>query len=351
MIDYLIIGQGLAGTWLSHFLLQKNKTMMFIDDAHPWAASRVSSGLMNPITGRKLVKSWMAETLFPFARTHYCQLEELLQSRFCYDRTMVWLLSNPQELNNFWAKSGEVGYEKYFKNIQNQAFHPAFKNENGFGEISGVLFVNTAHFIDAYRQFLQINDFLIEAKFDYNDLIVSEKSVKWKDIEAQKIIFCEGHQTRFNPYFNWLPFVPAKGEFLLIEADGLDLEAKNQIAKNNITIVPLGDNRYWVGSTYSWDVIDEIPTQKHRESLIDQLGNTLKSSYKITAHQAGIRPSAKDRRPFIGLHPEYPNIGIFNGLGTKGVSLSPYFAHHFAAHLEEGADLEMVVDIRRYYQS
>jgi len=349
MIDYLIVGQGLAGTWLSHFLLQKNKSVQVIDDAHPLSASRVSSGLMNPITGRKLVKSWMAETLFPFARNHYQHLEELLQSRFCYDRTMVWLLASTKELNTFWARSGEVGYEEYIKSIQNEAFHPAFKNDVGFGEISGVMYVNTQNFLQTYRQYLQKQGLHIEDKFEYKDLIVHEKSVSWKGIEAQKIIFCEGHQTRFNPHFDWLPFVPAKGELLIIEAKGLDLEATERIAKNKITILPLGNDRYWVGSTYEWKKLDEVPTQKYREELSSQLENTINVPYQIIAHQAGIRPSAKDRRPFVGLHPQHPNMGVFNGLGTKGVSLSPYFAHHFVAHLEEGEALEKVVDIRRYF--
>ncbi|MFK7904191.1 MAG: NAD(P)/FAD-dependent oxidoreductase, partial [Chitinophagales bacterium] len=173
--------------------------------------------------------------------------------------------------------------------------------------------------------------------------------VSWKGIEAKKIIFCEGHQTRFNPYFDWLPFVPAKGELLIIEAKGLDLEATERIAKNKITLLPLGNDRYWVGSTYEWKKLDEVPTQKYREELSSQLENTINVPYQIIVHQAGIRPSAKDRRPFVGLHPKYPNMGVFNGLGTKGVSLSPYFAHHFAAHLEEGEELEKVVDIRRYF--
>ncbi len=348
MHDYLIIGQGLAGTWLSYFLLQKNKKILLIDDAHPLAASRVSSGLMNPITGRKLVKSWRAETLFPFAKTHYRELEDLLQTRFCYDRTMVWLLSNVKELNTFWARSGEEGYDKYFKNIQNEAFHPAFKNEVGFGEISGAMFVNTPQLLSSYRQHLQKKKGLIEAKFDYNDLILNEKSVTWQGIEAKNIIFCEGHQSRFNPYFNWLPFVPAKGEFLIVEAKDLDLEKAQQIIKNKITLLPLGNDRYWVGSTYEWKELNEIPTSKARQDLLIQLDNTLQIPYKILDHQAGIRPSAKDRRPFLGLHPQYPNMGIFNGLGTKGVSLSPYFAHHFAAYLESEEVLQKEVDIRRY---
>ena len=68
---------------------------------------------------------------------------------------------------------------------------------------------------------------------------------------------------------------------------------------------------------------------------------------KVVAQQAGIRPSTKDRRPFIGIHPTQPAIGIFGGMGTKGVSLAPYLAEQFARHLLDGEDLEPEANISR----
>ncbi len=348
MVDYLIVGQGLAGTWFSYFLMEKGQKVVVVDDGHEWAASRVSSGLMNPITGRRLVKSWRAETLFPFAREQYGALEEKLQTRFCFDRTMAWLLSNVKEINNFWTKSGEEAYEKYFKRIEQEQFHAAFEGKAGFAEIEGAMFVDTPRLIDNYRQFLKKKEAIVKAKFVHEDLVLEGKGVHWRGISARNVIFCEGHLARFNPYFSWLPFVPAKGEFLIVEMEDLGLEERQQIVKNKISVVPLGANRYWVGSTYEWKAIDEVPTENGRSELVEQLENTICVPYKILKHQAGIRPSAKDRRPFLGRHPGYSNVGVFNGLGTKGVSLSPFFAHQLAEHLVNGVALEEVVDIQRY---
>lgn len=348
MVDYLIVGQGLAGTWLSYFLMEKGQKVVVVDDGHELAASRVSSGLMNPITGRRLVKSWRTEELFPFAKKWYSTLEVKLGSRFCFDRTIVWLLSNVKEINNFWVKSGEEGYEKYFKKIEQEQFHGAFRAKAGFAEIGGAMFVDTANLIENYRQFLKEKQAIVEAKFMHGDLILEGDSVRWKGISARNIVFCEGHLARFNPCFSWLPFVPAKGEFLILEVKDLGLEERGQIVKNKISLVPLGANRYWMGSTYVWDKIDESPTESGQNQLVEQLENTIRVPYKVLAHQAGIRPSAKDRRPFLGIHPECSNVGIFNGLGTKGVSLSPYFAHQLAEFLVDGKALEEVVDIQRY---
>ncbi len=50
----------------------------------------------------------------------------------------------------------------------------------------------------------------------------------------------------------------------------------------------------------------------------------------------------------LGAHPENKNVVVFNGLGTKGVSLSPYFAHHLATWLEGNGDLSTEVNIYRF---
>jgi glycine/D-amino acid oxidase-like deaminating enzyme len=72
--------------------------------------------------------------------------------------------------------------------------------------------------------------------------------------------------------------------------------------------------------------------------------------FEVIHHGAGVRPSAKYRRPFIGFHPAHPNIGIFNGMGTKGISLAPYFAEHFADHIAEGKALMAEVDVKQWFK-
>src|SRR4029450_11368013 len=66
-IDYLIIGQGICGTWLSWFMARENKTFIVIDKNEPITPSRVSAGIINPVTGRRMVEVWMAERILAFA--------------------------------------------------------------------------------------------------------------------------------------------------------------------------------------------------------------------------------------------------------------------------------------------
>ncbi len=346
MLDYLIVGQGLAGTWLSYFLLQKGKTIKVIDQWNPNSASNVASGIINPITGRRLVKSWRVDSLLPFARQSYQQLETLLDTYFFYEYPIVWLLASVQELNAFHEVSGRIGYEHFIKNISTTAFHPQFKSKQGYAELQQTAFVNVAHFIASFRKHLINKDLLIENRVDYEDVTITDGHVNWKNVRARKIIFCEGHRAVNNPYFNFLPFQLAKGEALIVQIK--DLGIKDTLIKSNVFLVPLGKDNYWVGSTYIWDEQSEQTTEKARQNLCKRLEKVIDLPYKIIEQKAGVRPTTKQRRPFLGVHPQYPQLGIFNGLGTKGVSLAPYFAVQFAEYLTNNTPLDEEVAIKRH---
>jgi glycine/D-amino acid oxidase-like deaminating enzyme len=82
--------------------------------------------------------------------------------------------------------------------------------------------------------------------------------------------------------------------------------------------------------------------------LENQLKEILQVPFKVLDHKVGIRPTVKDRRPLLGMHMEHKRLGIFNGLGTRGVMLAPYFANHLANHIFNGDKLNSVVDILRF---
>jgi glycine/D-amino acid oxidase-like deaminating enzyme len=64
--EFLIVGQGISGTWLSYYLQKANRSFIVIDNEQPNSASRVAAGIINPVTGRRIVKTWMIDELFLF---------------------------------------------------------------------------------------------------------------------------------------------------------------------------------------------------------------------------------------------------------------------------------------------
>ena len=337
-IDYLIVGQGIAGSLLSHFLLKRKKSLLIVDHVNPSSSSMVAAGIFNPITGRRFVKTWKADEIFPFAENTYLELEKEFGEQFYYPRKIVRTLSDQKELNELEIKQKKPEYAAYMNppiSLGNQV-----KVEINKG---GNLHINK--FVRLIRDNYKTSGLLVDAYFDNTDMKIEEDGVVWNNVIAKRVIFCEGIKAMDNPWFGDLPFTHAKGEILTIKSPELNID---YIQSKGIFILPLGDDTYRVGATYDWSDVTDTPTQKGRDELIKKLETLIDTDYSVINHLAGIRPTVKDRRPLIGIHPTFPQIGIFNGLGTKGVSLGPYFAHHFVEHLESGTALNQEVDIQRF---
>ena len=91
-------------------------------------------------------------------------------------------------------------------------------------------------------------------------------------------------------------------------------------------------------------------TEKAKTEILEKLQKLTHEPIKIINAIAGIRPATKDRRPIIGKHPEYEHIYMFNGFGSKGVPLVPFFSQNLLAHLETNSDIHPEVDLSRYYK-
>ncbi len=337
--DYLIVGQGLAGTLLAYFLLKRGKKVLIADLPDPRSSSRVAAGIYNPVTGRRFVKTWMADTIFPFAENTYRELEELTSSNFLFPKKIIRKLSSETEQTEWNKKASLPEYLTYVTEIGGPNDLPVDVGIRGGGNL------DTAQMIQAMGDYFIKRDLLIQEEVKYHDIFKDDGLLEWLDIRAQKIIFCEGYRAMWNPWFETMPFTHAKGEILTIHAPDLK---QDHILSKGIFILPIGNDLYKVGATYDWDDLTNETTDKAKRELLLKLDKIMECSYQIRDHKAGIRPTVRDRRPLIGMHPENSRLGIFNGLGTKGVSLAPYFASHFAAHLEEGIPLLKEVDIKRF---
>ena len=104
------------------------------------------------------------------------------------------------------------------------------------------------------------------------------------------------------------------------------------------------------GSNYEWEDLTDYPTKEGKAYLEERLKDILQLEYSIVDHIAAVRPILKDRRPAIGWHPDYPQLGFLNGMGTKGTSIAPYWVHHFVEHLVHGTALSEEVTIARFFE-
>jgi len=345
--DLMIVGQGIAGTLLHYELTKRGQNVLVIDKGHEEAASAVASGLINPITGRKYVKSWMFEELFPQVKETYEGIGKLLKSTLMKDHSIVRALSSIKEENLWYSKSGLPSYEKYFvSEVDDNEYSDRINGAVSFGEVRSGAKIDMRNLIASYREYLTTQDQLLAEQFIYDDLQkIEDDKWKYKSHTSDKIVFCEGWKLRQNPFFDKLGQEAAKGEVLIVKF--FDMPITKSI-KKKIFMMPFKDDLYWIGSTYEWQFENAQPTSNKKQYLIDALDEMYIGKYEIVDHWAGVRPTTLDRRPLLGNHSQDKTMYVFNGLGTKGASLAPFLAKQMVAYLLDGAVLLDEVDLSRF---
>ena len=343
-VDHIIVGQGISGSLLGLRLQSLGKKVMVVDNRAPASSSNVASGIINPVTGKRLVRSWMTEQLVPFAWDTYtrlsaewnvplikhCSILDMHMTHESRDLFADKLVSEKEYLS-------EAGDEEKWKQY--------FRFNYGIGQIAPCLLLDIQTLLTKSREVLSAKDALLEETFCIDDLIVNEEGVTYKNVKGEKILFCDGVAAADNPYFNRLPWSKDKGEAIIVSIPGLPAE---NIYKQGINIVPWHDGLFWVGASHDWKFTDLAPTEAFRKRAEEQLSYWLKLPYTIIDHIVAQRPANLDRKPFVGLHPVHPSVGIFNGMGSKGCSVAPYFADQLARHLVQGVAISGDVDVRRF---
>ncbi|WP_020599617.1 NAD(P)/FAD-dependent oxidoreductase [Spirosoma panaciterrae] len=344
-VDFLIVGQGVAGSALAWTLDQRGCSVVLADDPALPMASTVAAGIVNPLTGRKLVRTWKADELFPFLHTFYTQIEKDLGVRFFQAKNIYRPFRSLDEKTAYLAYVSDPEIQPYIeKLVDDEAYSPAIHNPFGGIEVTQGGWLDLTEFVRIVKGYFIKKNQYFEGRILPDDLTISDDKVEWQGLTIGKVIFCDGVQARENPLFDWLPYNPVKGQVLTAVVENYSIK---NIVNQGVFILPVREGLLKIGATYTWHDLDWQTTADGREFLESKVQQILKVPYTVVAQQAGIRPSTKDRRPFVGLHPMHPSVGIFGGMGTKGVSLAPYLAEQFARHLLDGEDLEPEANISR----
>lgn len=325
-INTLIIGQGLAGTLLSWELHKRNISFLVIDDSHRDSSSMISAGIIQPISGPRLVLTPGFEDHYAAARTIYSELEETLKERFFFEKPFIRIFSKPGDLV-YWNQKRRLKTNQPYVKKQHPPRHWPDINDLGSVEFLKSGYCDTAKLLTAYADFLKTKNLLIHEPVHYSDILVKDTHVEWKDQKAARLIFCEGWQAQNNPWFRHLPYNNAKGEILTLEIPGHHLP--EAVFSGGQWICPTGTH-FRAGSTFSWDDLNTIPTENGKQDILSGLGAFLNKPVSVIDHRAGVRPIFKDLKPRAEFHPQYERLGIFNGLGSKGVLLAARHAANLA---------------------
>ena len=343
-VDYIIVGQGLSGTFLSWNLISAGKTVLVIDDDQPSSSTKVASGVINPVTGRRIVRTWEIEKLLPFAWNAYDVLGKELGVELVRKCNILNFHSTPQMELAFRERMPEE--KEYLRLPEDQeAWRAYFNFPFSIGEIDPCLLIELHSMLSGWRKKLDEANALLTTRFEWTECQIEPDHVRYQNHTAQKIIFCEGTEGIDNRYFSSLPYARNKGEAIIADIPELP---RTNIYKQGLSLVPWHNNLWWIGSTYEWNFSDLNPTVEFRRNTQTQLYHWLKLPFEVVDHIASERPANMERRPFVGLHPIHQSVGLFNGMGTKGCSLAPYYAKQFSDYLINQTPMEPLVDLHRF---
>lgn len=321
MLDYLIVGLGLAGVSFSDKLLENGKSFKVISDASQ-TSSLVAGGLYNPVILKRFTLAWKADLQIDLAQTYYRSLEAKLDVKLNHPLRVFRRFNSSEEQNQWFEASDKKSLSKFLSSKVHQNSNGAVDAPFGYGEVLHTGRIDTAMLIRTFKDFLLKKALLKPDTFGHEQLQIHDTYIEYKGEQARRIVFAEGFGIKQNPFFNYLPVNGNKGEYLIIKSPELK-EVK--AIKSSIFVIPLGDDLYQVGANYEWKDKSNEPTTFGRKWILERLQRLVNCDFEIVDQLAGVRPTVADRRPLVGKHPDYGNLYLLNGFGSRGVliSLSP----------------------------
>ena len=350
MVDYLVVGCGLAGISFCETLESNGKSFHVVSD-NSQQSSLVAGGLYNPVILKRFTMAWNAREQMEIAMPFYQKLEEKLQVKLDYKLKVLRLFASIEEQNGWFEAADKPNLDYFLSTDIQQNENPSLQAPYGFGEVLYTGRIDTHALLKAYSNHLKEKKIFSKESFDFSNLEVETDYVAYKSIKAKRVVFAEGFGLKNNPFFSYLPLNGTKGELLTILAPDFK---ENNVIKSSVFTIPLGDDLYRVGATYKWKDKTNQPTQASREELLTKLKTFLTCDFEVVNHVAGIRPTVADRRPLVGEHPKHQNLYCLNGFGSRGVLIAPYASAQLYNSIEFQREINPEMDVKRftakYYQ-
>ena len=328
-VDVIIVGQGIAGTLLAHDLTDARQSVAVIDVNLKASATRVAAGMINPIGMKRCIPSYNAHQYFPKAIERYREIEQKLDANFLEEKSILRLFANQEVKQDWQIKFSNTNIDRYITRFYDCNTYPFLNDNYGSAEVYPSAHIDLPTFLDKSREYFKSECLLLEERFDFSQLDPYKGT--YKSLQSNRIVFCEGFRLKDNPYFKPLPLSPTKGEIMTIRIPSL--ENFDKIISKGVYVLPLGNHLYTVGATYNHTDLNDSLTTEGQSFLRDKVSDILSVEFQVISGVAGIRPTVKDRKTLIGLHPKYDKIGVFNGLGTRGALQGPSLSTEFSAIL------------------
>src|SRR6478672_9532047 len=198
MLDYIIVGGGLAGIAFAETALQNSKSVLVINDDSQ-NSSKIAAGLYNPVILKRFTQVWQANEQIALLHEFYAKLEIKLGVKLDYPIPLLRKFYSVEEQNNWFTASDKPNLSPFLSSKIITTKYKAIDSPLGFGEVLHSGFIDTAPLLDAYHHYLQTIDSYLSQTFDHSQLVVEEATIHYGNLKAKHIVFAEGYGMLSNP--------------------------------------------------------------------------------------------------------------------------------------------------------
>ncbi len=344
MLDCIVVGFGLSGlSFVEHLDNNNNSYVVFENYSHK--SSRVAGGLYNPVILKRFTAAWQSLEQLNKAIPFYKGVEAKLQQQLVFELPIYRRFNSIEEQNTWFEACDKPILDQFLSSKLIENVNPALEIPYYYGAVKKTGRIAIKEMLWSYLQYMDKKNSVVNESFEHDKVIIKNNYIEYKGLKAKNVVFAEGFGLKDNPFFNYLPLVGNKGEYIIIKSNDLKLQ---EAVKSSVFIIPLGENLYKVGATYSNFDKSPLTTKRAQEELQKKLESFLNVKYTIVDQVAGIRPTVKDRRPLVGTHPNYQNLHVLNGLGSRGILIGPSVGENLYDHILNGHPLDAEIDIKRF---
>ena len=293
----------------------------------------------------RLTKTWLAETIFPFAEKFYKTLELEAKKTFWHEREIVRPANSVEQLNDALSRINDgflgdyITYQEKDTELDKQ-----LKAAHGYYKISNGGYLDVPAFLDYTREVLIKNDSYLNSWIEESDIVSKESFFEIKGFKTKHVIICSGHFQNQSLPFSYLPLNPTVGEMIKLKTASIN---PNFVYSKSSFLLSKKEGEFIAGATFGRD-LSKTTTAEGLQTMKDKMSDLIKGDFTTIEHYYGIRPTVNDRKPFVGEHPNIKNLFILNGLGAKGVTQGPYFAQELVNFILDRKEITKEANIKRY---
>ena len=319
----LIAGAGVAGAVTAWMLHRRGVQVALVDAGESRSASTTGAGILNPLSGKRLLPTDRDGIFLPAAKQFYREVEEETDTQVFHPFAITRELTSNAEWQEWEKRRTDPLISSFVEELPQS---DSSREGHGSLRIQGGGRVDFAALVKACCSPVEKNQ---KKRICFQDLVELNDGVEWNGKHWDAAVLCRGAAERLDPCCN-LDWNPAGGDILTIRLAGWD---SSQIRIRDCFTVPLGGDAFLAGSNYFHENFSGDADEKRISLLLEKIKAWTDIDPELIKTSTGIRPALQRRFPVVCKADGRSQVFVFNGLGSKAALWAPWAAEQLVEYI------------------